>query len=85
MEFEELLNAVETAYTNAGKSNLDISHPDDEDLIFLLRCNYFEFDGKYYINKQIIRCSMGAVPSPNISYMRNVQMYKITRYIQSQV
>ena len=83
MEFEELLNAVKHAYTNANKSNLDIQHPDVGDLIFLLRCvlenNYFEFDGKYY--KQIIGCSMGAIPSPEISDMR---MYEITRYIESQ-
>lgn len=83
MEFEELLNAVKHAYTNANKSNLDIQHPDVGDLIFLLRCvlenNYFEFDGKYY--KQIIGCRMGAIPSPEISDMR---MYEITRYIESQ-
>lgn len=83
MEFEELLNAVELAYTKADKSNLDIPHPDVGDLIFLLRCvlenNYFEFDGKYY--KQIIGCSMGAIPSPEISDMR---MYEITQYIESQ-
>ncbi|XP_062579196.1 uncharacterized protein LOC134241129 [Saccostrea cucullata] len=81
MEFEEQLNAVRNAYNNADKSNSDIPYPDVDDLIFLLRCvlenNYFEFNGKFY--KQIIGCSMGAVPSPEISDMR---MYEITQIIE---
>lgn len=52
MEFEELLNAVELAYTNADKSTLDIPHQNAGYLIFLLRCvienTYFAFDGKCY-------------------------------------
>lgn len=48
MDFEELLNAFELAYTNADKNNLVIPHLDIGDLIFLLRCVLEnEFDGKY--------------------------------------
>lgn len=48
MEFEELLNAIELAYTNADKSNLVIPDTDVGDLIFFLRCELEnQFDGKY--------------------------------------
>lgn len=61
MEFGEFLNA-----TNENKPQIDIPYLETENLIFLLKCvlenKYFEINGKYY--KQIIRCSMGAIPSP---------------------
>lgn len=66
MEFEELPNAVELAYTNTDKNTLDIPHQNAGHLIFLLRCvlenNYFAFDGKNYqkISKDV------AVPLPEI-------------------
>lgn len=82
MEFDELLSAVHDAYNNANKNEYCIPHPDVKDLLFLLKCvldnNYFEFDGKYY--KQIIGCSMGAVPSPELS---DIRMYQITQLIVS--
>lgn len=54
---------------NVNKNNLDIPHPDVGDLIFLLTSVLENY-------KQIIGCSMDAVPE--ISDMR------ITRYIESQ-
>lgn len=82
MEFGELLSAVNETYKNANKPQIDIPYPETEDLIFLLKCvlenNYFEFNGKYF--KQIIGCSMGAIPSPEIS---DTRMYQITNYIMS--
>ncbi|XP_062592673.1 uncharacterized protein LOC134254146 [Saccostrea cucullata] len=82
MEFDELLSAVNEAYQSANKPQRDIPYPDAEDLIFLLKCvlenNYFEFNGKYY--KQFIGCSMGAIPSPEIS---DTRMYQITNHIMS--
>lgn len=74
---------VESSVTDRKPVGSDDAHPYVGDLIFLLGCvlenNYFEFDGKYY--KQIIGCSMVAIPSPEISDMR---MYGITRYIEFQ-
>lgn len=68
--------------TTTLKTEYCIPHPDVKDLLFLLKCvldnNYFEFDGKYY--KQIIGCSMGAVPSPELS---DIRMYQITQLIVS--
>ena len=82
MEFDELINAVYETYKCATKPQTDIPYPDAEDLIFLLKCvlenNYFEFNGNYY--KQIIGCSMGAIPSPEVS---DIRMYQITNHIMS--
>lgn len=49
MEFDELLSVVKDAYNNDSQSELDITHPDVQDLFFLLKCildNYmcFEYD-----------------------------------------
>lgn len=49
MEFDELLSVVKDAYNNDSQSELDITHPDVQDLFFLLKCildnyMYFEYD-----------------------------------------
>lgn len=49
MEFDELLSVVKDAYNNDSQSELDIMHPDVQDLFFLLKCildnyMYFEYD-----------------------------------------
>lgn len=49
MEFDELLSVVKDAYNNDSQSELDIAHPDVQDLFFLLKCiwdnyMYFEYD-----------------------------------------
>lgn len=36
MEFDELLSVVKDAYNNDSQSELDIAHPDVQDLFFLL-------------------------------------------------
>lgn len=74
-----LINAVYETYKCATNTQSEIPNPDAEDLVFLLKCvlenNYFE---KYY--KQIIGCSMGAIPSPEVS---DTRMYQITNHIVS--
>lgn len=49
MEFDELLSVVKDAYNNDSQSELDITHPDVQDLFFLLKCildnyMYSEYD-----------------------------------------
>ena len=64
----ELLSAVEKAYTEFDKNKYDIKSPPTEDLIFLLRTilenNVFEFNDDLYIQK--IGTAIGSVPSPEI-------------------
>lgn len=82
MEFIELLRTVSEAYKSANKPQIDILYAETEYLIFLLKCvlenKYFEINEQYY--KQIIRCSMGAIPSPEVS---DTRMYAIMNYIMS--
>lgn len=65
--------------TTKPQSDIPYPYPDAEDLIFLLKCvldsNYLR---KYY--KQIIGCSMGVIPSPEVS---DTRMYQITNHIMS--
>lgn len=82
MEFIELLRTVSEAYKSANKPQIDILYPDTEYHTFLLKCvlenKYFEINEKNY--KQIIGCSMGAIPSPEVS---DTRMYEIMNYIMS--
>lgn len=72
MKIPELLNAVQNACTEAENINYDIPFIGTQAMISILKVvlerNEFEFAGQYY--RQIIGCSMGAVPSPEISDLR---------------
>ncbi|XP_061192295.1 uncharacterized protein LOC133200524 [Saccostrea echinata] len=67
MHFEELITAVQMAYTNFNKAEYIIPAPPTTDLCFLLRLvlenNIFEFNSALY--KQTIGCAMGSKCSPS--------------------
>lgn len=79
---DELISAVNRALTKNKNVIYDIKTPSVDNLTNLLSIlinnNEFEFEGKYYI--QTLGCSMGAVPSPEISDLR---MYEILNSIIS--
>lgn len=72
------MGALHDRYNNANKSEYCIYHPDDKDLLFLLKCvldiKYFDFD------RSIVGCSMRAVPSQELS---DIRMYQIEQLIVS--
>ena len=75
MTIEELLSAVQRALTqiqNYPKTDLKLPFIGIENVVKILKLqlenNEFEFAGQFY--KQVIGCSMGAVPSPKISDLR---------------
>ena len=65
---DELLSAVEKAYSKFDQTKYDLKSPPTKDIIYLLKCilenNVFEFNGKLY--KQQIGTAMGSVPSPEV-------------------
>ena len=79
-QFEELISATETYYSEADKSVYAIKAPSTGDLSFLLRLilenNLFEFNSKIY--KQIIGCAMGSKCSPSVC---DIRLHQITREI----
>ena len=78
----QLLIAVENAYTTFDKSELKIKAPPVKIIVELLRIilenNIFEFNGKIY--KQTIGTAIGAVPSPEIC---DILMFEILNNILS--
>ena len=80
MQFEELITATETYYSEADKSVYTIQAPSTDDLSFLLRLilenNLFEFNSKVY--KQIIGCAMGSKCSPSVC---DIRLHQITSEI----
>lgn len=72
MTVNELLSAVENALENVDEDIFPIPFIGTENILRILKLqlenNEFEFAGKFY--KQKIGCSMGAVPSPEISDLR---------------
>ena len=65
---DELLSAVEKAYSKFDQTKYDLKSPPTKDIIYLLKCilenNVFEFNGKLF--KQQIGTAMGSVPSPEV-------------------
>ena len=80
MQFDELISAVETAYSQFDKTVYNIPAPPTKHLSYLLRLvlenNVFEFDSKIYT--QCIGCAMGSRSSPSVC---NIRMYEITTEI----
>lgn len=75
MTIEELLSAVQRALIkiqNCQETDLKIPFIGIENVVNILKLqlenNEFEFAGQFY--KQVIGCSMGAVPSPEVSDLR---------------
>ncbi|XP_061170257.1 uncharacterized protein LOC133179540 [Saccostrea echinata] len=77
MHFEELITAVQMAYTNFNKAECIIPAPPTTDLCFLLRLvlenNIFEFNSALY--KQTIGCAMGSKCSPSVC---DIRLHQIT-------
>ncbi|XP_062587335.1 uncharacterized protein LOC134248972 [Saccostrea cucullata] len=77
MQFEELITAVQIAYTNFSKAEYTIPAPPTADLCFLLRLvlenNIFEFNSAMY--KQTIGCAMGSKCSPSVC---DIRLHQIT-------
>ena len=80
VQFEELITAVEKAYSEFDKTNYKIPAPPAKHIAYLLRVvlenNVFEFNSKVY--KQIIGCAMGSKCSPSVC---DIRMYEITTEI----
>ncbi|KAK3086137.1 hypothetical protein FSP39_014058 [Pinctada imbricata] len=80
VQFEELITAVEKAYSQFDKTNYKIPTPPTKHIAYLLRLvlenNVFEFNSKVY--KQIIGCAMGSRCSPSVC---DIRMYEITTEI----
>lgn len=72
------MSTVHDTYNNANRSEYCIPHRDVKDLLFLLKSvldnKCFEFD------RSIIGCSMGAVPSQELS---DIRMFQIEQLIVS--
>ncbi|CAG2217837.1 unnamed protein product [Mytilus edulis] len=72
MYYNELISAIENAYTDMRQSDYEIPLINKNYLINILKLvlytNEFEFAGNHFVQR--IGCSMGAVPSPSICDVR---------------